>query len=88
MEDLAFVVDITTNLNELYLHRQRKRQVMHSMSDHIHAFAVKLTLREAKINNKNFVHFPAHLNSKVQNTQKYPKQITKLEEDFDYGFTD
>jgi len=88
IEDFVFLVDITTHLNELNSHLQRKGQLIHSVFDHVNAFAVKLTLRETQIYNKNFVHFPTLQSLQVKNSQKYAKLITELRDDFDHRFTD
>ena len=64
----AFLVDITTHVNELNSRLQRKGQLIHSMFDHVNAFAMKLTLWEKQMKNKNFVHFPTLHCRKVQNT--------------------
>ena len=44
IEDAAFVVNITIYLNKLNSHLQRKGQLIHSMFNHVNAFAMKLTL--------------------------------------------
>ena len=58
------------------------------MFDHVNAFAVKLTLWETQIYNKNFVNFPSLQSLQVQNSQKYAKVITELRNDFDHRFAD
>ena len=88
IEDFAFLVDITTHLNELNSRLQRKGQLIHSVFDHVNAFAVKLTLWETQIYNKNFVNFPSLQSLQVQNSQKYAKVITELRNDFDHRFAD
>ena len=88
IEDFAFLVDITTHLNELNLCLQRKGQLIHSVFDHVNAFAVKLTLWETQIYNKNFVNFPSLQSLQVQNSQKYAKVITELRNNFDHRFAD
>jgi len=67
IEDFAFLMDITTHLNELNSRLQRKGQLIHSVFDHFNTFAVKLTLWEMQIYNKNFVHFPTLQSLQVQN---------------------
>ena len=88
IEDFAFLVDITTHLNELNSRLQRKGQLIHSVFDHVNAFAVKFTLWETQIYNKNFVNFPSLQSLQVQNSQKYAKVITELRNDFDHRFAD
>ena len=68
IENFAFLVDITTHVNELNSRLQRKGQLIHSMFDHVNAFAMKLTLWEKQMKNKNFVHFPTLQCRKVQNS--------------------
>ena len=41
IEDAAFLMDITIYLNELNSHLQRKGQLIHSIFDHVNAFAMK-----------------------------------------------
>ena len=88
IENFAFLVDITTHVNELNSRLQRKRQLIHFMFDHVNAFAMKLTLWEMQIKNKNFVHFPTLQSRKVQNSQKYAILIAELKDNFDRRFTD
>ena len=88
IEDFAFLVDITTHLNELNSRLQRKGQLIHSVFDHVNGFAMKLTLWETQIYNKNFVNFPSLQSLQVQNSQKYAKVITELRNDFDHRFAD
>ena len=84
----VFLMDITAHVNELNSRLQRKGQLIHSMFDHVNVFAMKLTLWEKQIKNKNFVHFPTLQSRKVKNTQKYAILITELKDDFDRRFTD
>ena len=88
IEDFAFLMDITTHLNELNSRLQSKGQLIHSVFDHVNAFAVKFTLWETQIYNKNFVNFPSLQSLQVQNSQKYAKVITELRNDFDHRFAD
>ena len=57
IENFAFLVDITTHVKKLNSRLQRKGQLIHSMFDDVNAFAMKLTLWEKQIKNKNFVYF-------------------------------
>jgi len=52
IEDFAFLVDITTQLYELNSRLQSKGQLIHSVFDHVNAFAVKLTMWETQIYTK------------------------------------
>ena len=55
---LAFLVDLTSHLNELNLQLQGKNQLIHEMWKHILAFETKLQLWEYQLDKENYVHFP------------------------------
>jgi hypothetical protein len=55
--NLAFLVDITSYLNELNLKLQGKDQLVTEVYSHILAFQAKLQLWENQISSKNFLHF-------------------------------
>ncbi|GFG34837.1 hypothetical protein Cfor_12071 [Coptotermes formosanus] len=59
--DFAFMVDITTHLNELNTHLQGNNQLINSMFDHDNTFKMKLCLWESQLENKIFVHLPTLL---------------------------
>ena len=56
--DLAFLVDITTRMNELNTKLQRKAQYASEMYGHIKGFMNKLRLWHAHIKNADLSHFP------------------------------
>ena len=56
--DLAFLVDVTTRMNELNARVQRKSQYANEMYEHIKGFMDKLRLWHAHIQNANLSHFP------------------------------
>ena len=56
--DLAFLVDITTRMNELNTRLQRKAQYASEMYGHIKSFMNKLRLWHVHIQNANLSHFP------------------------------
>ena len=56
--DLAFLVDITTRMNELNTKLQRKAQYASEMYGHIKGFMNKLRLWHAHIENADLSHFP------------------------------
>ena len=56
--DLAFLVDITTRMNEFNTRPQRKAQYASEMYGHIKGFMNKLRLWHAHIQNANLSHFP------------------------------
>ena len=55
--DLAFLVDITTRMNELNTRLQRKAQYASEMYGHIKGFMNKLRLWHVHIQNANLSHF-------------------------------
>ena len=58
LRDLAFLVDITTRMNDLNTRLQRKAQYASEMYGHIKGFMNKLRLWHAHIQNANLSHFP------------------------------
>ena len=57
--DLAFLVDITTHMNELDSRLQRRAQYANEMYGHIKGFMNKLRLWQAHIQNANLCHLPS-----------------------------
>ena len=58
LRDLAFLVDITTRMNELITRLQRKIQHVSEIYNHIKGFMNKLRLWHANIQNAILSHFP------------------------------
>jgi hypothetical protein len=58
LADLAFLVDITSELNALNVKLQGRDQLVTEMYDHVRSFERKLLLWEKQLQDKNFVHFP------------------------------
>ena len=56
--DFAFLIDITSHLNELNTRLQGKDQLISMMFDHIKCFKIKLRLWESQFRVKNYAHFP------------------------------
>ena len=88
IQDIAFLVDVTTHLNEQNSRLQEKEQLIHSMLDHVNAFVAKFALWETQMKNQNFIHFPTLKSVEVQHAQKYANLITELKKDFDHRFFD
>ena len=55
--DLAILVDLTTQLNELSMRLQGENQLISTMFQTTSAFPIKLKLWQAQIKAKNFMHF-------------------------------
>ena len=88
LSDFAFLIDITSHLNELNARLQGKGQLISKMFDHVNAFQVKLRLWESQFKVKNYVHFPTISMHKVTDTEKYVKLISYLREEFNNRFQD
>jgi hypothetical protein len=71
MCEFAFIVDITTHMNELNTHLQGKSQLVNSMFGHIKAVEIKLHLWESQLKNKNIIYFLTVLKCNVWDFQKY-----------------
>jgi hypothetical protein len=56
--DLAFLVDITTHLNELNVRLQGKNKLISNMFQIITAFELKLKLWLSQVKVNNFIYFP------------------------------
>ena len=59
LADLAFLVDITSELNALNVKLQGRDQLVNKMYDHVRSFGRKLLLFEKHLQTNNFVHFPS-----------------------------
>lgn len=80
--DLAFTVDILTNMNELNEKLQGKNQFVHEMQANIRAFKTKLVLFLKQMSGKSFAHFPtlATLKDAPRHVKKYRKSLDDLHE--------
>ncbi|KAK9523776.1 hypothetical protein VZT92_017673 [Zoarces viviparus] len=56
--DLAFLVDITQELNVLNKKLQGQGQLVSAAYDNVRAFSTKLVLWKAQLSQTNFCHFP------------------------------
>ena len=86
--DFAFLIDISSHLNELNTRLQGKDQLISAMFDHINAFQIKLSLWESQLRVKNYDHFPIIRIHKVNDPEKYAKLISSLREEFNDRFQD
>ena len=84
--DFAFLIDITSHLNELNTRLQGKDQLISMMFDHIKCFKIKLRLWESQFRVKNYAHFPILSKHKVAEPEKYVKLLSTLREEFDERF--
>jgi len=90
--NLAFLVDITHELNALNKKLQGQGQLVSAAYYNIRAFSTKLMLRKAQLSQKNLCHFPTCKALVDAGTpfsgQKYVDAILKLQEEFDHRFAD
>ncbi|XP_077480640.1 general transcription factor II-I repeat domain-containing protein 2A-like [Stigmatopora argus] len=90
--DLAFLVDITHDLNVLNKKLQGQGQLVSAAYDNVRAFCTKLVLWKAQLSQTNLCHFPACKALVDAGTpfsgEKYAEAISKLQEEFDHRFAD
>ena len=87
--DLAFLVDITTRMNQVNTRLQRKAQYASEMYGHIKGFMNKLRLWHAHIQNANFSHFPTLKKMGMRSEKtKFADQLEKLFNEFSVRFKD
>jgi hypothetical protein len=68
---LAFLVDITQFLNELYLKLQEANSLILDLYTNIKAFELKLTLFTKQLKKKYFAHFPTCNKFKLENDKEF-----------------
>ena len=78
--DLAFLVDITTYMNELNTRLQQKAQYVSEMYGHIKGFMKKLRLWLAHIQNANLSHFSTlkEMGMRSEKKTEFADQLEKL----------
>lgn len=90
--DLAFLVDITHELNLLNKKLQGQGQLVSAAYDNVRAFSPKLLLWKAQLSQTNLCHFPACkalMDAGTSFSDKmYVDAIFKLQEEFDHRFAD
>ena len=86
--DLAFLVVITTCINELNTRLQRKVQYVSEMYGHIKGFMNKLRLWHAHIQNANLSHFPTlkEMGMRPEKKTVFVDQLEKLFNEFSARF--
>ena len=93
--DLAFLVDITSHLNDLNIKLQGKNQLITEMMGHVRAFELKLQLWKQQIREHKLFHFPTcsiiKNESKINlngSYQLYCSQLEILSKKFSQRFSD
>ena len=88
--DLAFLVDITTRINELNTRLQRKAQYASEIYGHIKGFINKLRLWHTYIQNANLSHFPTlkEMGMHPEKKTDFANQLEKLFNEFSARFKD
>ncbi|XP_014776676.1 general transcription factor II-I repeat domain-containing protein 2-like [Octopus bimaculoides] len=76
--DLAFLVDITTHLNDLNLKLQKQNQLIHEMYSRVKAFQAKLQIWENQLRIGDAFHFPTL--AIHESTSRYDDSAVKLSE--------
>ena len=91
--DLAFLVDVTSHLNDLNLRLQGKSKLFPSLVNDINAFKMKLKLFVYKLEKEDLCQFP-HIKEHPEcaadngNLAKYTEKIKLLQESFESRFHD
>ena len=88
--DLAFLINITTRMNELNTRLQRKAQYASEMYGHVKGFMNKLRLWHAHIKNANLSHFPTFkkMGMRPEKKTEFADQLEKLFNKFSARFKD
>ncbi|KAM6943949.1 general transcription factor II-I repeat domain-containing protein 2A [Lycodopsis pacificus] len=90
--DLAFLVDITQELNVLNKKLQGHGQLVSAAYDNVRALSTKLVLWKAQLSQTNFCHFPTCKALMGAGTpfsgEKYADAIVNLQDEFDHRFAD
>jgi hypothetical protein len=89
--DLAFLVDITQELNILNKKLQGQGQLVNVAYDNIRAFSTKLMLWKSQLANTNLNHFQSCkslVDAGAPFSGKYTTAIENLQEEFDQRFAD
>ena len=91
--DFAFLVDVTSHLNDLNLKLQGKNKLFPSLVNNINSFKMKLKLFISQLEKQDLCQFP-HLKEQSEfavdngNMTKYIEKIKLLQESFESRFRD
>ena len=87
VSNLAFLVDLTSDLIKLNLQLQGKNQLIHEMWRYVLKFETKLRLRECQLEKENYVHFPTLEERKPTSNTAFLTVIRNLRTDFSSRFS-
>ena len=86
--DLAFLVDVTTHLNEVNTNLQKQGQLVQEQHGHIKSFELKFRLWESQLKAGNTYHFlTLASDSNIQNSQ-FADEFKDLRCEFNVRFQD
>ena len=88
VRDLAFLVDLTSYLNELNLKLQGRDQLVHDLYKHIKVFQTKLQLWERQLKNGNVFHFPTLAQHGQADFSSFANELQSLKMEFSDRFQD
>ena len=91
--DFAFLVDITSHLNDLNLKLQGKNKLFPSLVDCIKAFKMKLKLFISQLENQDLSHFPhlkeqRDISNNKGNMTEYVEKLKLIQDSFENRFQD
>ena len=88
IRDLAFLVDLTSYLNELNLKLKGRGQLVHDMYKHVKVFQSKLQLWERQLRDGKTFHFPTLAQHKHSDFSSYAYELQLLNKEFSDRFQD
>ena len=88
VRELAFLVDLTSYLNELNLKLQGRGQLVHDMYKHIKVFQTKLQLWERQLKHGNVFHFPTLAQHEEADFSSFANELQSLNKEFSDRFKD
>lgn len=93
MQDLAFLTDMMLHLNQLNTRLQGSNQLVHTLSEAVKAFEVKLHIFMTNLHQHKLDHFPTCKNANYATDisfpfERYETMVANLLQEFERRFTD
>ena len=88
VRDLAFLVDLTSYLNDLNSKLQGQGQFIHQLYSHIKTFQNKIQLWERQLRNGNTFHFPTLANHGKTDCTSYADELILINKEISCRFQD